>query len=151
MAAASTPGTVENGVAGSGTPPGRAATTVMAAAAAVAATEAVMEAVMAPATAAIMAEGAAAAVAAGTERSCHLANGILVVILCRVFLSFLLSPFFSDFCQYILVVIGTYCNGCSPSTDFDYLIRILPFCVFNIIRFLFSGCHSCKCRRFVCI
>jgi hypothetical protein len=125
----------------------------MAAAAAVAATEAVMEAVMAPATAAIMAEGVAAAVAAGTERSCHLANGILVVILCRVFLSFILSPFFlsRDFCLYILVVIGIYRNGCSPSTDFDSLICILPFCVFNIIRFLFSGCHSCKCRRFVCI
>ncbi len=88
MAAASTPSTVGTGVAGSGTPPGRAATTVMAAVAAGAATEAVLEAAMAPDTAAIMAEGAAVAVAAGTERACHLANGILVLLMCRDFLSF---------------------------------------------------------------
>ncbi len=67
------PSMVGIGAAGSGTPPGRAATTVAAAAAA----EAVTEAAMAPATAATMAEGAAVAVAAGTERSSHLANGIL--------------------------------------------------------------------------
>jgi hypothetical protein len=94
MAAASTPSTVGTGVAGSGTPPGRAATIVMAAAAAGAATEAVMEAVMAPDTAAIMAEGAAVAVAAGTERACHLANGILVLLMCSAFFGFLLSLFF---------------------------------------------------------
>jgi hypothetical protein len=76
MAADSTPSTVETGVAGIGTPPGRAATTVMEAAAAGAATEAVTEAVMAPDTAASMAEGAAVAVAAGTERTGPLANGL---------------------------------------------------------------------------
>ncbi len=63
---------VGTGAAGSGTPPGRAATTVVAAAAA----GAVTEAAMAPDTAATMAEGAAVAVAAGIERSSHLANGI---------------------------------------------------------------------------
>jgi H+/Cl- antiporter ClcA len=77
MAAASTPTTVETGVAGSGAPLGRAATTVTAAAAAGADTEAATEVAMAPDTAASMAEGAAAAVAAGIEREVPLANGIL--------------------------------------------------------------------------
>jgi len=77
MAAVSTPSTVESGEAGSGTPLGRAATTMTAAAAAGADTEAVTEAAMAPDTAASMAEGAAAAVAvaAGTERTGPLAIG----------------------------------------------------------------------------
>ncbi len=73
---------VGTGVAGSGTPPGRAATTVVAAAAA----GAVTEAAMAPDTAATMAEGAAVAVAAGTERSSHLANGILVYSCAELFI-----------------------------------------------------------------
>jgi hypothetical protein len=60
------------GMAGSGTPPGRAATTVAAAAAAAGAAT---EAAMAPAIAAAMAEGAAVAVAAGIERSSHFATG----------------------------------------------------------------------------
>jgi hypothetical protein len=77
MAAASTPSTVETCVAGSGAPLGRAATTMTAAAAAGADTEAVTEAAMAPDTAASMAEGVAEAVAAGTERTGPLANGIL--------------------------------------------------------------------------
>ncbi len=29
-----------------------------------------------------------------------------------------------DFCLYILVVIGIYRNGCSPSTDFDYCLSV---------------------------
>jgi hypothetical protein len=44
-----------------------------------------------------MAEGAAVAVAAGTERSCHLANGILVLLMCRAFLFF----FYHLFCLVI--------------------------------------------------
>ena len=86
MAAASMSSMVGTGAAGSGTPPGRAATTVAAAAAA----GAVTEAAMAPATAAIMAEGAAVAVAAGTERSSHLANGIWCHSCAELFLFFCL-------------------------------------------------------------
>ncbi len=97
MAAASTPSTVEIGGAGSGTPPGRAATTVMVAAAAGAATEAAMEAVMAPDTAASMAEGAAVAVAAGIERACLLANGILILNPVSHFFFFVLSIFITLF------------------------------------------------------
>jgi hypothetical protein len=41
---------------------------------------------MAPDTAATMAEGAAVAVAAGTERSSHLANGILVYSCAELFI-----------------------------------------------------------------
>ncbi len=68
MAAALIPTTVETGVEGSGAPPGRAATTGTAAAAAGADTEVATELAMAPDTAASTAEGAAAAVAAGIER-----------------------------------------------------------------------------------
>ncbi len=57
------------GMAGSGMPPGRAATTAAAAVA-------VTEVAMAPATAAAMAEGVAAAVAAGIERSGQPDTGI---------------------------------------------------------------------------
>ncbi len=71
MAAASMPSMEGTGMAGSGTPPGRAATTAAAAAGAV------TEAAMAPAKAAAMAEGAAVAVAAGIERSSQPATGIL--------------------------------------------------------------------------
>ncbi len=72
------------GMAGSGTPPGRAATTAAAAAVAV------TEVAMAPATAAAMAEGVAAAVAAGIERSSQPATGILCLS-CAEFLFFSLS------------------------------------------------------------
>jgi hypothetical protein len=61
---------------------------------------------MAPDTAAIMAEGAAVAVAAGTERSSHLANGILCHSCAELFLIFLSR----DICTYIYPVIGIYCN-----------------------------------------
>jgi hypothetical protein len=57
---------------------------------AAAAAGAVTEAAMAPATAAIMAEGAAVAVAAGTERSTHLANGIWCHSCAELFLFFCL-------------------------------------------------------------
>ncbi len=73
------------GMAGSGTPPGRAATTAAAAAVAV------TEVAMAPVTAAAMAEGVAAAVAAGIEWSGHLATGI-VCLSCAEFLFLSISP-----------------------------------------------------------
>jgi hypothetical protein len=80
-----------------------AATTVVAAAAAAGA---VTEVAMASDTAATMAEGAAAvAVAAGTERSSHLANGIWCYSCAELFI--FLSR---DFCPYIHPVIGFYCN-----------------------------------------
>jgi hypothetical protein len=75
--------------------------------AAAAAAGAVTEAAMAPATAAIMAEGAAVAVAAGTERSSHLANGIL----CHSCAELLFYFLYLDICPYIYPVIGIYCNG----------------------------------------
>ncbi len=69
-----------------------------------------------------MAEGAAVAVAAGTERSSHLANGILVLLMCRAFLS-------RDFCPYIHVVIGIYCNGSVALYLIFFLIRIMSYSV----------------------
>jgi hypothetical protein len=71
-AAASMQSMEGTGMAGSGTPPGRAAT------AAVEVAVAATEVAMAPATAAAMAEGVEAAVAAGTERSSQPATGIFL-------------------------------------------------------------------------
>jgi hypothetical protein len=71
MAAASTPSRDGTAMAGSGMPPGRAATTAAVAVTAVA---------MAPATAAAMGEGAA--VAAGIEWSSHLATETNVSPVC---------------------------------------------------------------------
>jgi hypothetical protein len=71
------------GMAGSETPPGRAATAAAAAA--------VTEVAMVPATAAAMAEGVAAAVAAGTEQSSQPASGNFVSLTCGVFYLFSLS------------------------------------------------------------
>jgi hypothetical protein len=80
MAAASTPSMEGTGMAGSGTPPGRAATTVAAAA------EVGTEAAMVPAIAAAMAEGVAVAVAAGIERSSQHATGILCISCAKFFI-----------------------------------------------------------------
>jgi hypothetical protein len=65
------------GMAGNGTPPGRAATAAVAGA--------VMEVAMVPATAAAMAEGVAAAVAAGIERSSQPPSDFLYFFCVRCF------------------------------------------------------------------
>ncbi len=110
MAAASMPSMEGIGMAGSGTPPGRGATTVAAAAAG-----AVTEAAMAPAIAAAMAEGAAVAVAAGTERSSHLAIGILCHSCSELLFSLYISP-------YIYLEVGIYCNGSFASYMIHFLV-----------------------------
>ncbi len=110
MAAASIPSMEGIGMTGSGTPPGRVATTVAAAAA-----EAVTEAAMAPAISAAMAEGAAVAVAAGTERSSHLATGILCYSFAELLFSLYISP-------YIYLVVGIHCNESLASYMFHFLV-----------------------------
>ncbi len=109
------------GMAGSGTPPGRAAT---------AAAVAVTEVAMVPATAAAMAEGMAAAVAAGIERSSKPATGIFFVSLeCGVFYFVLsISPHKHQ-------TVDSNCYGNNPS----YMIlfcsyNLSVFCVGNIIQ-----------------
>jgi hypothetical protein len=73
-------------MAGSGMPPGRAATTAAA----------VTAVAMAPATAAAMAEGAAAAVAAGIEWSSHLATEIMYLPCAEFFISSLSLHIFTN-------------------------------------------------------
>jgi hypothetical protein len=101
MAAASMPSMEGTGMAGLGTPPGRAATT--AAAAAVAGTEVAM----APATAAAMAEGVAAAVAAGIERSCQSPPEFCVSRVRSFFIFLYIS-------SHKYQSVGRNCNGNTP-------------------------------------